>query len=258
MVSREVAESLQASVKIAPWVWLERAANTNSVKFGFIPTLSASAYTDTTGMSFTSFSPTSNSVTIAPVGVTVRVTGFGEALRPDSIAQVAQEEGKGLGAKIDTDLAALFPSFSSSVGTTNTSMTTATWLSAIGVLNAAKVPDADRIGVLPVVAYQALLSDSQSKNAYAFQETARSGVIPDYFGVKVVFSPLTTTANSAVDGVGAMFNRRAIGLGLLKDITVDVQKAPAQYNATDIAATAYYGVALVGGSYGCKIIAKNS
>lgn len=259
IVAREVGESLQATVKILPHVWVEYADKSLVVKFPFRTTLTPAGYTDTTGLSLTAYQPTSTTVTAAPIGSAVRITDVAGALVPSVVADVANEQGRGIGAKIDTDLAALFPSFSTyTVGTTNTAMTTDTWLSAIGKLNTAKVPEQDRVGVLPVVAYQALLSDTQTKNAYAFQEAAKSGLIPDYFGCPIVWSTQTTTANSAVDGVGAMFNRRALGFAVLYGVNAEVSRAPAQFKATDIASDIVYGVALLDVLRGVKILAKNS
>jgi hypothetical protein len=256
IVSREVGESLTATVVIAPYVWMERAEGTKAVKFGLLPTLTASGFTDTVGMAIAEFDPTSTTVTAAPVGITVRVTGMASSLRPNILAEVGSVEGQTLGAKIDTDIAALFSSVTASVGTSGAGLTVANHLAAIGKLNAAKVPQSDRVAIYSAVQYQDLLNDTQAKNAFAFQEAAKSGQILNLFGVPCLMSPVLATANSGTDNVGAMFNRRAFGLGLLKEIGVDVQRAPAQFNATDIAATVYYGVALIDTLRAVKVVTK--
>lgn len=254
IVSREVAEALNANTVIAPTVWHEQAVGTKVVKFGLLPVLTASGFTDTTGMALTEYDPTSASVTAAPSGVAVRVTGFASALTPSLLSDVATEEGIALAVKIDTDLAALFPSVTASVGSTGTVLTLAKWLSAVGKLNIAKVPQNDRVGILSAKQYQDILSDSQTVNSYAFTEAVKNGNIPSLYGVDVRMSQVVPTANSGADYCGAMYNRKAFGLGTLKDISVEIQRAPAQYNATDIASTVLYGVGLIDTNRAVKII----
>jgi hypothetical protein len=255
-VSREVGESLQGNSVIARTVWIEHPDASLIVKFGFLPALNPTAFTDTTGMALVGFNPTSTNTTASPIGVAVRVTGIAQALRPSLLAEVAQEQGRGLAAKIDSDLASVFPSFSVSVGATTTAMTVASWLTAIGDLNKAKVPQNDRQGVLGATGYSDLLNSCQAVNQFAFTEAAKSGQIPVLFGVPVYMSNVLSTANAGADNVGGMYHRRAIGLGILNDIQSDVQKAPAQFNATDIASVAYYGVAALDPARGIKFISR--
>jgi len=252
--SREVGEALNANTVIAPTVWHEQAVGTKVVKFGLLPVLSASGFTDTTGMSLTEYDPTSTSVTAAPVGLTVRVTGYASALTPEIISDVAGEIGTALAVKVDTDLAALFPSVTASVGTSGAAFTLAQYLSAVGKLNIAKVPAKDRVAILSAKQYQDILGNSQTVNSFAFTEAVKNGSIPSLYGVTPLMSQTTTTANSGADWVGCMFNRKAFGLGTLKDIGVRVQDAPAQYNATDIAGTIYYGVGLIDTTRAVKIV----
>lgn len=256
VVSRQVAESLQAAVAIAPYVWIEVEDVSTVIKFGLLPTLAAASFTEGTGMSFSTFSPTGVQVTATNIGNTVRVGGLAGTLRPSIFLEVADEQGKGIGAKIDTDLAALFPSFTSNFGTSGAAITTANWLSAIAKLNINKVAANDRIGVLSPTQYSDLLSNSQSTNNFAFQQAASTGKLPEYFGVPVAMSQVLTTANSAADNVGAIFQKRALGLGLVKSVSTEIQRAPAQYNSTDIASVVYYGTALIDAVRGVRLTTK--
>jgi hypothetical protein len=256
VVSRQVAESLQAHVAIAPHVWIETEEVSTVVKFGLLPTLTAAAFTEGTGMAFSTFSPTGVQVTCTNVGNTVRISGLASTLRPNVFMEVGEEQGKGIGAKIDTDLGLLIPSFTTNFGTSGAAITTANWLSAIAKLNANKVPSYDRVGFLSPTQYSDLLNTSQSTNSYAFQEAAKSGGIAPYFGIPVVMSQTLTTANAGVDNVGCIMQKRALGLGLVKSISTNIQIAPAQYNSTDVASVVYYGVALIDAIRGVRLTTK--
>lgn len=256
IVSREVAESLTASTGVVSFVWIEQAEGSKVVKFGKSAAMTAASYTDTTGMSLTEYDPTSTSVTVAAIGIASRITGFASALRPDTLVRVGQEQGKAVAVKADTDITALFPSVSASVNRASATLRMTDWLSAIYTLNAANVPDSDRIGVVSAKQYSDLTSDSQTTNQFAFQQYAQTGKLAAPFGVPVFLSTTCTTANSAVDSVGCMFHRQAFGFGSLRGVNVEVLRAPAQYNATDVATTVYYGVALIDANRAVKLISK--
>lgn len=256
IVSREVGESLIANVGIAQHVWNEQAVGSKTIKFGLLPALTAAGFTDTTGMSLTEFDPTRTAVTVAPVGLTVRVTGFASALRPQTLSDVAQEQGKALAVKIDTDLAALFPSVTAVVNRTTTTFRMTDYLAAVGILNAAKVPQGNRIAVLSAKQYQELLNDSQTVNQFAFSEAAKTGSLPNVFGVGIMMSQALATANSAADYVGCMFERKAFGLGTLTGVNVEIARAPVQFASTDIGSTIYYGVALIDTNRAVKLVSE--
>lgn len=256
IVSQQVGESLTSNIGVASTVWVEQAVGTTAVKFGLSAAMTASTFTDTTGMSLSAYNPTQVTVTAAAHGVASRVTGFASSLRPDTLVRVGEEQGKAVLIEIDTDLTALFPSLTASVSRTGTTLRVQDFLSGIGKLNIAKVPTQDRYATVTAAQLRDLMNDAQATNAYAFQQAVKTGEFGPLWGIPIIMSQTCANANSNVDGVGAIYNRRAFGLGSQRGVQVEVLRAPAQFNATDIATTVYYGVALIDTNRGVKLVSQ--
>jgi hypothetical protein len=257
IVSREFAASLTANVGVRDFVWVETAEGAKTVKFGRSTAMIADEFDDEDGMVLGEYEPDSHSVTVGPVGLTTRVTDFASSLRPDTLVRVAAEHGKAVALKIDEDITSLFPSVTASINRHGASFRLVDWLSAIYTLNAAKVPQEGRIGIVSAKQYSDLLSDSQTTNSYAFQQAANTGQLPSPFGVGVFMTQNVPAANSDADMVGCMFHRQAFGLGTLRGVNVDVQRALAQHAATDIATSVYYGVALLDTNRAVKFVSQD-
>ena len=258
IVSKQIAVSLHATPSIFDTVWYEGdIAGSKVVKFRKSTAMVAGVFDEQDGMPLTEYDPAGVQVTVGPVGITTRVTDFAGILTPEVAVKVGEEQGNSIATKIDTDLAALFASFTASVGTTNTAITVDNYLAAIAGLNTNLVPQNDRVAVLSPGQYTDLLKAANVLNQFATTGTMSTGVLPVLFGIQVRMSQLLAkTGGSSVDAIGAVYQRTAIGFGQAGTLKVDVQRAPAIYAATDIATACYYGVGLIDAARGVKIVCK--
>ena len=88
-------------------------------------------------------------------------------------------------------------------------------------------------------------------------EALRSGFIGTLFGVPVFETANMADTGTAGDYKGAMFHRDALGLAMMQDLKIEVQR-DASLRADEIVATAVYGVAELQDSYGIEIGADST
>jgi hypothetical protein len=153
---------------------------------------------------------------------------------------------------MDKDLTALFAGFSTVVGGATTTATAAHIFQAVAKLRAAGVPGSDLFCVLnPLVAYDiksALTNTYANPNGGFVQNQAMAtGFIGTIAGVPVYES--ANVGHTTGDSVGGLFHRDALGLAIMKDISIELQR-DASMRATEVVATAQYGVGELVDAYG--------
>lgn len=217
------------------------------------PLITAAGVAEGTDLSNTAVSTGGAVLTVSEVGLMTTVTDLAQrASASNVIADVGRLFGESIARKIDTDLTALFSGFSTALGDGTTQITAAKIAEAIAKLRNAGVAGSDLYCVVnPLIAYDL---KSNLTNAYVnpngglIQNEAMSqGFVGTLFGVPVFESSLVSETNG--DSVGAVFHKDALGLALMQDISIETQR-DASLRATELVATAVYGVGELFDSYG--------
>lgn len=220
------------------------------------PLLSASAVNEGTDLTNTAVSTGGAVLTVSEVGLMTTVTDL--AMRTSArnvIADVGQLFGNAIARKIDQDLTALFSGFSTALGDGTTALTAADIFKAVAKLKAGGVPADQLFAVVnPLVAYDlkaALTNTYANPNAGVLaNEAMQTGYVGMLAGVPVFES--ANVAQNAGDSVGAVFHQSALGLALLQDISIEQQR-DASLRATELVATATYGVGELYDGYGIAL-----
>jgi len=233
-----------------------------SVEVPIYPTVSASAVSEATDLSNTAINPTSVTITASEVGLMTTLTDLARNSASRNVAQdIGRVFGEAIARKIDLDLTALFDGFSVAVGGTGATLTADTVAQAHANLRNNSVPMNDLALVLhPMVAHdlkRGMTNTYAGLDTDISNEALRSGFIGTLFGVPVFETANMANTGDAGDYKGAMFHRDALGLAMMQDLKIEVQR-DASLRADEIVATAVYGVAELQDSYGIEIGADST
>lgn len=229
------------------------------------PLQTAAAITEGDEVSNTAVSTSGATLTVATVALRSLVTDLArQASASNVIADIGRLFGEAIARKIDTDLTALFSSFTTNtVGGASTAANPADIFKAVAKLRAAGVPGSDLACVIhPSVAYDLKAALTSAGNAtygnVAFQnpngsdtanEAMRMGYVGMLAGVPVYETSNIANTGTAGDYVGAVFHRDALGLAVMQDINIETQRR-ASFLGDDIVASAQYGVGVLYEGYG--------
>ena len=233
-----------------------------SVEVPIYPTVSAAAVSEATDLSNTAINPTSVTITASEVGLMTTLTDLARNSASRNVAQdIGRVFGEAIARKIDLDLTALFDGFSVAVGGTGATLTADTVAQAHANLRNNSVPMNDLALVLhPMVAHdlkRGMTNTYAGLDTDISNEALRSGFIGTLFGVPVFETANMADTGTAGDYKGAMFHRDALGLAMMQDLKIEVQR-DASLRADEIVATAVYGVAELQDSYGIEIGADST
>lgn len=235
------------------------AGSGHQIKVPVYPTFEAVAGTEATafsGAGDASVNTGSVSLTASEVGMTTTVSDIAMiGSSSNVVADIGGQFGRGIAEKIDADLCALFDGFSTNVlGDGTTAITAAKIFEAIALLKSAKVPASDIYCVLhPQVAYDLkanLTSTFANPNDGLSTEVMRNSFVGNLGGVPVYESAAIVSTSG--DSKGAVFHKNALGLAMMKDITIETQRE-ATLRADTITASAVYGVGELIDSYGVEM-----
>jgi len=196
-------------------------------------------------------------LTVAEAGIMTTITDLvANSASSNVVADVGRLFGEAVARKMDKDLLALFAGFSTVVGTNATELTAASIFKAVARLRSAGVPgDALACVLSPEQAYdlKKVITNTYANPAAGNvqNEAMQTGYIGLLAGV-----PVYETGN--LDGVadvfkGGLFHRDALGLALMNDIRIEAQR-DASLRATELVATATYGVGELYDAYGVQLI----
>jgi N4-gp56 family major capsid protein len=223
------------------------------------PAISAAAVAEGTDLSNTAVNPTEATITASEVGVMTTLTDLGrDSASRNVAADIGKLFGDAIADKVDTDIAALFSSFSSDVGAAATELTPELIFKAVATLRANNVP-APYYGVFnPKAAFnlKKVLTNAgytTSSNAVSDlgNEALRSGYIATVAGVQI-FENSNIAIDAYDDSVGAVFHPASLGLAMKQDFRIETQR-DASLRATEIVATVTKGQGVVKSDYGVKI-----
>ena len=228
------------------------------------PAISAASIAEGTDLSSTAVNPTEQTITASEFGVMTTLTDLGrDSASRNVTADVGKLFGDALADKVDTDLAALFSSFSSDVGAASTELTAELIFKAVATLRSANVP-APYYGVFhPKAAFnlkKTLVAAGYSTGANAVSdlgnEALRNGFIGTVAGVQI-FENSNIAIDAYDDSIGAVFHPASLGLAMKADFSVETQR-DASLRATEIVATMTKGEAVVKSDYGVKITSDSA
>ena len=192
-------------------------------------------------------------LTVGEVGMSATVSDIAMiGASSNVVADIGGQFGRGIAEKIDADLCALFSGFTAILGDGTTAITAASIFNAIAKLRTAKVPASDIYCVLhPEVAYDlksSIVGNTFTQpNAGISTDVMRNSFVGNLGGVPVYES--AAIVSTAGDSIGAVFHKNALGLAMMKDITVETQRE-STLRADTITASAVYGVGQLIDAYG--------
>lgn len=223
------------------------------------PAISASAVAEGTDLSNTAVNPTEVTITASEVGLMTTLTDLGrDSASRNVTADIGRLFGDAIADKVDTDMAALFSSFSTDVGAAATELTADLIFKAVATLRANNVPG-PYYGVFhPKAAFnlkktltQAGYNTSANAISEAGNEAMRSGFIGNVAGVQI-FENSNISVDQYDDAIGGVFHPISLGLAMKSDFKIETQR-DASLRATEIVATVTKGEAVVKSDYGVKI-----
>ena len=206
-------------------------------------------------MSSTTVSTSSVTVTIAEVGAQVLLTDLARDGHGNPAIELGTVLGSAIAKKMDQDLLALFDGFSTSLGGAGTEITVADIFKAVAILQNNNAPGSMAAVIHPYTAYQlkANLTNTfaNPNGGDAQNEAMRSSFVGSLGGVDIYQSSnLTVDGNDDVKG--AVFSREALAIALKRDFQIETQR-DASLRATELNATAVYGVGELDDTYGVEL-----
>jgi N4-gp56 family major capsid protein len=231
------------------------AGSGNTIKVPVYPTQAAAGLTE--GVAPTALAVDTGSVqlTASEVGMTAVVSDIAMiGSSSNVVADIGGQFGRGIAEKIDADLCALFDGFATSLGGATTNLTAPLVFEAIAKLRAAKVPASDIACVIhPEVAYDlksGLTNTFANPNNGIATQVMQNSYVGNLGGVNIYESAAIAEATGV--SKGAVFHKNALGLAMMKDITVETQRESTQ-RADTITATAVYGAGELIDTYGVEL-----
>jgi N4-gp56 family major capsid protein len=233
------------------------AGQGKNVNVPIYPRQTAAVITEGNPVDNTAVSTNTAQLTVQPVAIRTILTDLARVSAASNVvADLGRLFGEAVARKMDTDLTALFSSFTAPTGGT-TVITAAQIFTAVAKLQADAVPMEGMVCVIhPEVAFDlksALTNSGNTVFSGAFidvgNEAMRSGYVGNLSGIPVYQTSNMANSGSAGNYIGAIFQRDALGLGMIGDIAIETQRR-AEYLGDDIVCSAYYGTGVLMADYG--------
>ncbi len=231
--------------------------------------VSAGDLTEGTAPSAADTNTTSVDITLAEIGTYFDVTDMlRDSAERDVMADLGFNAGQAIAEKIDTDVFALFNSFSSSIGTEDSPITVDNFFEAVATLRAAKVvgPLAAVVSPRQALQLKKLLTHSTTGAGLAASEIGNSTLRQYYIGSlagcqvfesSLVKRDLNTDSDAESNAVGAIFAPTAIGYAQRGTINMQTQYQVAK-RSTDVMMSMVKGEAILQNAHGVKLIGSDS
>jgi len=219
------------------------------------PAVAAAALTEGTDMSSSTVSTTGVTVSVSEVGAQVLLTDMAAFGAGNPAQELGTVLGNSIATKMDTDIIALFDGFSTSLGAAGTEITAADIFKAAATLRNAKAPG-NYVAVLhPYHAYQLsanLTNTFANPNGGDTQnEAMRNGFVGSLAGVDI-YQSANVSVDANDDAKSAVFAPEALCIAMKRDFNLETQR-DASLRATELNATAIYGVAELDDAYGVEM-----
>lgn len=225
--------------------------NGKTVTVPIYPKQTAASLTEATAPTATAISTDGATLTVSEVGITATISDLAiMSSATNVVADIGRLFGEAIARKMDSDLMALFDSFSTTVGGVSTTATPALLFQAIAKLRSAGYDTSNDCAIVlhPAVAYDIASTLTSTFAAPASQvgnDALRNGFMGTLGGVPVYQSSLvnqsTLASNAAGDYGCGIFHKDALGLAMMQDIKIETQRQAA-LRGYDIVGSAIYGV----------------
>ena len=233
------------------------AGQGKNVNVPIYPTQTAAVITEGNEVSDTSVSTNTAQLTVRPVAIRTILTDLARVSAASNVvADLGKLFGEAVARKMDQDLTALFANFTAPTAGT-TLITAAQIFTAVAKLQADAVPMEGMVCVIhPEIAFDlksALTNSGNTVFSGAYidvgNEAMRTGFIGQLAGIPVYQTSNIANSGSAGNYLGAIFQRDALGLGMIGDIAIETQRR-ASFLGDDIVCSAYYGTGMLQTNYG--------
>jgi N4-gp56 family major capsid protein len=228
------------------------------------PAISAAAVAEGTDLSNTAINPDEATILASEVGVMTTLTDLARDSASRNVASdIGKLFGEAIAKKVDTDLVALFASFSTDVGGASTELTADLLFKAQATLRSLNVP-APYYGVFhpkAVFNLKKTLTNAgytTSSNAISEigNEALRNGYVGRVAGIDI-FENANISIDNYADSVGGVFHPVSLGLAMKADFKIETQR-DASLRGTEIVATVTYGKGVVKSDYGVKLTSDSA
>lgn len=221
--------------------------------------IAAAAVAEGTDLTNTAIDPTAVNITASEIGLMTTLTDLGRDSASRNVgADIGKLFGDGLAKKVDTDLAGLFASFSSDIGSAGTELTPELLFKAQATLRSLNIPAPYYAVFHPKACFnlkKLLTNAGYSTSSSAVSDVGNQAMRDGFIG-KVAGIEVYENANIAIDGsddsVGAVFHPSSIGLAMKSGLTIENQR-DASKRGTEIVATMTVGQAIVKTNYGVAV-----
>lgn len=232
--------------------------NGKTVTVPIYPLQTAAALNEGSEISNSQVNTTGVTLTVTTAAIRTLVTDLAVASASSNVvADIGRLFGEAIARKIDLDLTAQFLNFTAS-GNGATQIAAADIFQAVAKLKAAAVPTEGMVCVLhPEIAYDLKAALTSGGNT-PFQgngptdianEAMRSGYVGQLAGIPVYETSNFANTGNAGDYMGGVFQRDALGLVMIGDITIETERR-ASFLGTDIVGACHYGAGTIQAAYG--------
>jgi len=211
------------------------------------PKQTAAALTEATAPSFTAVSTDGATLTVSEVGLAAQISDLAMmASSSNVVADIGRLFGEAIARKMDSDLLSNVANISAGVGGASTTATPALLFQAIAKLRSAGYDTANDCAIIlhPNIAYDVasvLTSTFAAPASMVGNSALENGFMGMLGGVPVYQTSLVETITSAGDYACGVIHKDALGLAMMKDITIETQRS-ALKRGWDVVGTAIYGV----------------
>ena len=265
-ITQEAIFTFQETSVMRPLVTLYPIVGSGkTVEVPVYPAITASAVNEATDLTNTAVNPTSETITASEVGVMTTLTDLARDSASRNVgADIGKLFGEAIAKKVDTDLATLLDSFTTTLDSAGGVELTADKLfQAQAILRSLNVP-APYYGVFSPKAVfnlkKTLTSAGYNTNANAISDIGNEALTNGYVG-RVAGIDIFENANIAInandDSAGGVFHPMALGLALKEDFKVETQR-DASLRGTEIVASICYGTGVIKNNYGVRVISDSA
>ena len=265
-ITQEAIFTFQETSVMRPLVTLYPIVGSGkTVEVPVYPAITASAVNEATDLTNTAVNPTSETITASEVGVMTTLTDLARDSASRNVgADIGKLFGEAIAKKVDTDLATLLDSFTTTLDSGGGVELTADKLfQAQAILRSLNVP-APYYGVFSPKAVfnlkKTLTSAGYNTTAYALSDIGNEALTNGYVG-RVAGIDIFENANIAInandDSAGGVFHPMSLGLALKEDFKVETQR-DASLRGTEIVASICYGTGVIKNNYGVRVISDSA
>jgi N4-gp56 family major capsid protein len=231
------------------------------------PLQTASTLTEGNEIANTEVSTNGVTLTVTTAAIRTLVTDLSVAASASNVvADIGRLFGEAIARKIDLDLTAQFANLGGA-NNYDRAITAADIFEAVARLKAAAVPTEGMVCVLhPAIAYDLKSALTTGGNtpftvgggaSEVANEAMRAGYVGQLAGIPVYETSNITAADAAAgEFPGAVFNRDALGLVMIGDISIETERR-ASFLGTDIVGACHYGAGVIQSGYG-RVLAFDS